>query len=294
VDSSFAHSELFEALKDRVGPLWQQAQQHPFVQGLADGTLPKDRFVFYLKQDYSYLISYARAWAVATAKAPELDLIEVCAGLVSDTLDLEMQLHRDYCAEFGITSAELETVETAAITQAYSDFGVAIAHQGGLLDLLVALAPCGVGYGEVGLRLRPAAGFSNGMSAHPYRRWIETYSGEEFQRYSTWMVDTISYLGSGLVPAAAAAQAIRIEQRTHDIAERLALGSDAMPEGEEGALDPNEAVIAMVNGSEDEDDELVESYAERRIRQLAEVMKLGCRYEWMFWEMAWTQQTWPL
>lgn len=292
MDSPFVHSELFEALKAHTAPLWDSAQEHPFVSGLADGSLPRGSFEFYLKQDYIYLMAYARAWAVATAKAPELELLEVCAGLVSDTLDLEMQLHRDYCAEFGIGPDALAAVEAAPVTQAYADFGLTVAHQGDLLDLLVALAPCGVGYGEIGLRLRPAAGFSNGMSAHPYRRWIETYSGDEFQRYSTWMSDTISYLGMGLVPAAAAAQAIRGELQARELAEKLALGSAAMPEGEEGALTAEDAADAPETA--EEYSELADSHAERRLKQLAGLLRTGCRYEWLFWEMAWTQQQWPL
>jgi thiaminase/transcriptional activator TenA len=294
VDSPFEHSELFEALKAQSGALWLQAQTHPFVAGLGDGSLSRARFEFFLKQDYAYLQAYARAFAVATAKAPELELVEVCAGLVSDTLDLEMQLHRDYCSEFGITPEELEAVEAAPVTQAYGDFGLAVAHQGSLLDLLVALAPCGVGYGEIGLRLRPVAGFSNGMSTHPYKRWIETYSGDEFQRYSTWMSDTISYLGMGLVPAAAAAAAIRAELRARDLAEQLALGSAAMPEGEAGAAEELDTADGPLNSESEGDGELVQSHAERRLAQLSRLLRAGCRYEWLFWEMAWTQQEWPL
>jgi thiaminase/transcriptional activator TenA len=294
VDAPFANSELFEALKDNTGPLWQAAQQHPFVAGLGDGSLSAERFAFFLKQDYAYLLAYARAFAVATAKAPELELLEVCAGLVSDTLDLEMQLHRDYCAEFGISAAELERVEPAAVTQAYSDFGIAVAHQGGLLDLLVALAPCGVGYGEIGLQLRPATGFSNGMSGHPYKRWIETYSGDEFQRYSMWMADTISYLGMGLIPAAAAAQALRGELEARGNREREQLGSSRMPEGEAGALDTEHDDEAADDSLDSPDGGLEQSYAERRLNQLAQLMRTGCRYEWMFWEMAWRQQDWPV
>jgi len=292
VDVPFANSELFEALKTQAGPLWQQAQQHPFVEQLGAGTLAPERFAFYLKQDYVYLQSYARAFAIATAKAPELDLVEVCAGLVSDTLDLEMQLHRDYCSEFGISAYQLSLVEAAPVTQAYCDFGMAVAHQGGLLDLLVALAPCGVGYAEIGLRLLPATGFSNGMSAHPYKRWIETYSGDEFQRYGTWMSDTISYLGMGLVPAAAAAHVLRKELDAATEKRLQEQGSAAMPEGEAGAGEPE------VGASEADDEvsgmQLEVSYAERRLMQLANLLRTGCRYEWLFWEMVWTQQDWPL
>jgi thiaminase/transcriptional activator TenA len=292
MDSPFASSELFEALREQTGPLWERAQDHPFIHGLGSGELPRERFEFFLKQDYVYLIAYSRAWAVAAAKAPELPLLEVCAGLVSDTLDLEMQLHRDYCAEFGIDADDLASVEAAPLTQAYSDFGLAVAHQGGLLDLLVALAPCGVGYAEIGAQLMPEMGFSNGMSTHPYKKWIELYSGAEFQRYARWMADTISYLGAGLVPAAAAASALRLERAAREMAETG--GGEDMPEGEEGALghEGHEALAEVEAELFSGGAEL--TYAEQRVAHLAQLMTLGCRYEWMFWEMAWKQEAWPL
>jgi thiaminase/transcriptional activator TenA len=249
VDEGHEFRGLFGVLVASTGGQWLKAQQHPFVEGLRDGTLSSESFKHFLQQDYLYLIAYSRAFAVAAAKSPQLALLETCAGLVSDTLETEMQLHRDYAREFGIGEEELASLEPCPVTQAYSDFGLAVAHQGGLLDLLVALSPCGVGYAQIGQRLRPEMGFSNGMSLHPYRKWIETYSGEEFQRYAAWMADSINELGEGIEDAAGT------------------------------FTDSNQRGL---------------TYAQRRLAELALLMRTGCRYEWLFWEMAWTNQGWPL
>jgi thiaminase/transcriptional activator TenA len=293
MDSPFIGTELFETLLAQAGPQWLQAQDHAFVHALGSGELARDRFEFFLKQDYVYLIAYSRAWAVATAKAPELGLLEVGAGLVSDTLELEMQLHRDYCAEFGIGADELAATEAAPVTQAYSDFGLAVAHQGGLLDLLVALAPCGVGYAEIGARYMPEMGFSNGMSTHPYKKWIEIYSGAEFQRYATWIADTVNYLGAGLIPSASAATALRARRAARDLQE-TPRGGEEMPEGEEGALE-HESGPTLAGVEAELEISLPElSYAEQRVAQLARLMTLGCRYEWLFWDMAWKMEGWAV
>ena len=70
---------------------------HQFVNGVGDGTLPVERFKHYVTQDYVYLMDYSRALALASAKAPMLDDMSWFAGLLDETLNVEMALHREYC-----------------------------------------------------------------------------------------------------------------------------------------------------------------------------------------------------
>ena len=67
---------------------------HPFVTGVGDGTLPMEKFKYYVVQDYAYLIDYSRALALASARAPLLDDMSWFAGLLDETLNVEMALHR--------------------------------------------------------------------------------------------------------------------------------------------------------------------------------------------------------
>ena len=90
-------------------PIRQAILAHPFVTGVGDGTLPVENFQFYVTQDYAYLIDYSRALALASAMAPRLDDMSWFAGLLDETLNTEMALHRSYCEEFGISAQELES-----------------------------------------------------------------------------------------------------------------------------------------------------------------------------------------
>ena len=81
---------------------------HPFVQGIGDGTLPLARFKHFITQDYVYLVDFARCLALAAAKAPDLETMSWFARSVDYILNTEMELHRSYCAQFGITEAELD------------------------------------------------------------------------------------------------------------------------------------------------------------------------------------------
>jgi thiaminase/transcriptional activator TenA len=194
---------LFARLKDGSGDHWQHAQQHPFVSALAAGSLEKERFAYFLKQDYVYLIAYSRAIALACARCRNLGLMTEFAGLLHETLATEMQLHRDYCASFGISTAELEATIAAPSCQAYSDFCISSAATGGPLELLCALSPCCVGYGETGSRLAAQIAADGqrwpvGLVGHPYARWIETYSSPGYTEYVDWMQASIDRLGTAV------------------------------------------------------------------------------------------------
>ncbi len=53
-----------------VRPIYREILAHPFVTGLVDGTLPKERFRFYTVQDALYLRDFARALNAVAAKSP--------------------------------------------------------------------------------------------------------------------------------------------------------------------------------------------------------------------------------
>ena len=60
----------------------QAILEHPFITGIGDGSLPVDRFKYYVIQDYVYLIDYSRALAVASARAIDLQDLSWFAGLL--------------------------------------------------------------------------------------------------------------------------------------------------------------------------------------------------------------------
>lgn len=156
-----------------AAPDWKAYVDHDFVSGLGDGTLPRAAFLHYLVQDYVFLIHFSRAWSLALVKAETLDEMKVCAGTVDALVNHEMQLHVETCKAEGISEDQLfsatEEVENLAYTRFVIDAGV----QGDFLDMMAALAPCVLGYGEIGARLAGRGG--------PYHAWIETYAGEEYQ-----------------------------------------------------------------------------------------------------------------
>lgn len=155
---------------------WAAYTRHPFVEGLGDGTLPRAAFLTYLRQDYLYLIHYARAWSLAVVKAESLAEMQAISATVHALLHSEMALHVGICAEAGIDRAAIEATEEAPENLAYTRYVLEAGYSGDFLDLLAALAPCVFGYGEIGARLLAEAGDT------PYRDWIEAYGGAEYQQ----------------------------------------------------------------------------------------------------------------
>jgi len=167
---------LFERLKSDASKAWQAYTEHDFIKQMGQGTLPKAAFQRYLIQDYLFLIQFARAHALAVYKAPDLATMrEVLEGLKA-ILDVEMQLHVKLCGEWGLSPEMLQAEPEATETIAYTRFVLEAGQAGDLLDLFTALAPCMIGYAEIGKTLDSAAAADN-----PYRVWINEYAGDEYQ-----------------------------------------------------------------------------------------------------------------
>ena len=189
-----AETGFFAGLRAAAGDEWRRYVEHPFVRGLGDGSLPEAAFRHYLVQDYLFLIQFARAYGLAAYKADSLAEIRAAAGGLKALVEVEMDLHRAYCAEWGIADAALEAVEADSATLAYTAYVLERGHAGDLLDLRVALAPCVVGYGEIGARL--AADPATLSDSNPYTPWIEMYAGAEYQALARAEVDALDALAA--------------------------------------------------------------------------------------------------
>ena len=173
-----------DRLRRKADRLWAKTMAHPFLRGLADGSLPLDKFTYFLRQDYLFLIDYSRVLALATAKAPDLDGMNHFAELMHETLRTEMDLHRDYCARFGIAARQLEQTAVAPSTSAYTRHLLTVSHQGSIAEIAAALLPCQWGYSEIGLELARTGDTSR---RNQYADWIATYASDEFRLLAEWL-----------------------------------------------------------------------------------------------------------
>jgi thiaminase/transcriptional activator TenA len=170
---------FFGRLKEAASREWRAYTEHPFTSGMADGTLSEAAFRHYLVQDYLFLIEFARAYALAVYKAPHLGDMREAASALAAILDVEMSLHVKLCAGWGLSPDDLERAPPATEMLAYTRYVLDTGMRGDLLTLKVALAPCVIGYAEIGTRLAAQPGA--GAAANPYRVWIDEYAGAPYQ-----------------------------------------------------------------------------------------------------------------
>ena len=178
-------------------PIRQAILAHPFVAGVGDGTLDVAKFRHYVLQDYVYLIEYSRVLAMAAARAGDLDTMSWFASLLDETLNVEMDLHRSYCAEFGITTVELETTVPAPTTVSYTSYLLSVAHQGSFPELVASLVPCQWGYWEIGERL---ARQGEPEDAPLYCQWIRMYASPEFTELAASIRNLVNRLADRAGP----------------------------------------------------------------------------------------------
>ena len=185
---------LSEELRAAAASIWDAQHAHPFVRRIGEGTLDRERFGFWVRQDYLFLIEYARMLSLGAARAPDLETMGRLADLAQATLRGEMDLHRSYAAELGIAPVELEAEPMAPTTRAYTDFLVRVAASGDFAELVAALLPCMWGFSEIGLRLA-----DDGVPSDPgYARWVEMYSSREFAELAAWCRELMDRVGEGL------------------------------------------------------------------------------------------------
>ena len=168
-------STVFAGWRRAAAEEWQAYTRHEFVRGLGDGSLPRGAFLHYLVQDYVFLANFARAWALGVVKAGDLEEMRAAAATVDALVNQEMRLHVTACAAAGIAEKTLLAAEEEIENLAYTRFVLDAGLSGDFLDLLAALAPCVLGYGEIGAWLGDAA------SDKTYADWIDSYAASDYQ-----------------------------------------------------------------------------------------------------------------
>ena len=185
--------DFFAQLHEEVKRQVAEQLAHPFVRGIADGSLDPKVFENWVKQDYRYLIEYARVFGFCAARADTLAAMTWYADALHLTLATEMDLHRQYARRFDISAEELESTPMWPTTRAYTDFLVNHAQSGDYADAVAVLLPCTWGYVDLATEL--ARG--EPPKDQRYADWITQYSDPEFAAAAEWLKAEMARVAKG-------------------------------------------------------------------------------------------------
>lgn len=166
---------------DGIADIRSEIDALPFIRALADGTLPREPFVFYLAQDALYLREYARVLSEAARLAPTSAEQAFWARSAHGSIVGELELHASWLTPAqGVTAATF-AAEQAPATVAYLDHLRATAFDGGYAELIAAILPCFWLYTDLGERLHAGSfGTAAQDPEHPYATWLGTYADPTF------------------------------------------------------------------------------------------------------------------
>ncbi|MEC2078533.1 thiaminase II [Metabacillus fastidiosus] len=217
-----------EYLRKKVEPIWDASFQHPFVTGVADGSLPLECFSYYVQQDSFYLSCFAQVQSIGAAKSLDFYTTSRMAFHAKSSYDAEHLLHEQFAKELGLSKDGVIVVEEPAPTAlAYTNHLFSVAYKGSLGEVIAAILPCYWLYYEIGEKYK---GSTPGVPI--YQKWIDAYGDEWFE---TLVVEQINRL-----------------------------------------------------------DEWAEKASEDEKKRMESIFITSSKYEYMFWEMAYTIEKWPI
>ncbi|OYD09907.1 thiaminase II [Paludifilum halophilum] len=181
---------LSERLRREADIAWQKSFEHPFILGVAQGSLPLDSFIFYLGQDAYYLSVFAKVQSLAGAKSETFAETKRWAEHVQKTYEVEKALHDRFSQRLNLAEAQ-KRFQPAPTAFAYTRHLLAIAHTGSLIEIVSALLPCYWLYREIGQRLAKAR-----PGVEVYEEWIEAYASPEFGQLVQEQIDTLDTLAA--------------------------------------------------------------------------------------------------
>lgn len=179
---------------------WKQTEERyqailtmPFVSQLADGSLPKEKFQFYMAQDSLYLEHFGRALTLIAARAHDISKTLQYLKYAETAIIVENALHESYFKDFGLK--DKGTMQP--VCHHYVHFLKSTAALDSVEIAMAAVLPCFWIYKKVGDHIYNTIKSEN----NPYQKWIETYGGEEFAEAVQQAINICDEVAASTTPA---------------------------------------------------------------------------------------------
>lgn len=167
-----------EALRSMYRDLWEKDLEHPFVVELYSGTLPLDKFKYYVLQDYNYLVTMVKVLSLLATKAPSLELARMALELAYGTVTGEMENYRRLLTALNLTIEDAMRTRPNPTNVAYMNFLLTTAYQEDFYAGLASILPCFWTYEDIAERHKWRLETNK---VKLYRDWASVYLSNEYK-----------------------------------------------------------------------------------------------------------------
>ncbi len=153
-------------------PVYKRILELDFIRELMAGTLSRERFLFYLRQDALYLVGFGKALAGIASRLDNVEHSQTFLGFAGECMAVERSLHESYLGK----EAQGAPPEPTPTCLLYTSHILAQVREAPLEAAMAAVLPCFRVYKETGEHILA----NQNKKDNPYQAWIDTYGGGEF------------------------------------------------------------------------------------------------------------------
>lgn len=156
---------------EAVRSIYASILELPFVQELAEGSLPKEKFMHYIRQDDIYLREYGKVLTHIASRIESPLHAEAFIRFASDGIEVEKALHRGFLG----SSSDMDIAISPAC-MLYTSFLKSKSYDSVEVEAATVL-PCFWIYQRVGQAIYEA----QKKMSNPYKSWIDSYADAGFE-----------------------------------------------------------------------------------------------------------------
>lgn len=180
-----------ERLLAATKEIWESYNNHPFVMGIQNGTLDKEKFRYYIMQDFLYLKDYAKTFAIGVAKAKSAETAALFAKYIA-VMDGELDIHSGYMGRFHITQEEIDSMKPSIDNLSYTSYMLRVAYEESEAEILTAILSCAYSYEAIAKKI--VANAPDSVNDCFYGDWIKGYASEDYTTGNTVLLNTLDIL----------------------------------------------------------------------------------------------------
>ena len=180
-----------ERLLNSATDIWKEYNKHPFVLGIQNGTLDKNKFRYYMIQDYLYLEDYAKTFAIGVAKAKSIETANLFAKYIN-VMNGELNVHEGYFAKLNITQKEIDAAPRSLDNLSYTSYMLRVAYEEGEAEILAAILCCAYSYEVIAKNL--VKNNPDSVKDEFYGDWVKGYISDGYSKDNAILMEALNHM----------------------------------------------------------------------------------------------------